>query len=149
MPTSDEVSTLEMLVTVLEPLSVLTDTLSGEESVTGSTVRPIPKNVLDTCKADQKDEPLVAQMKSAIIGDLANRYDSPVIFLSFNKCCFLGPRFKTNHTVDKEFIVGELETESICSSLADDGNSSMANASKTKRTRCHLIQTTYCVQKCP
>ena len=66
MPTSEEVSTLEMLVKVLEPLSVLTDALSGEESVTGSAVRPIIKNVLDTCKADHKDEPLVAEMGSRI-----------------------------------------------------------------------------------
>ena len=66
MPTSEEVSTLEMLVKVLEPLSVLTDALSGEESVTGSAVRPILKHVLDTCKADHKDEPLVAEMGSRI-----------------------------------------------------------------------------------
>ena len=92
MPTSEAVSTLEMLVKVLEPLSVLTDALSGEESVTGSAVRPILKHVLDTCKADHKDEPLVAEMKSTIVRDLANRYVSPVISTLLDKCCFFGPQ---------------------------------------------------------
>ena len=92
MPTSEEVSTLEILVKVLEPLSVLTDALSGEESVTGSAIRPILKHVLDTCKVDHKDEPLVAEMKSTIVRDLANRYVSPVISTLLDKCCFFGPQ---------------------------------------------------------
>ena len=61
MPHSEEVSTLEVLVGVLEPLSVLTDALSGEENATGLAVRPILKHVMDTCKADDKDEPQMNQ----------------------------------------------------------------------------------------
>ena len=98
--------------------------------MTGSAVRPILKHVLDTCKADHKDEPLVAEMKSAIVGDLANHYDSPVISTLLDKCCFLDPRFKTNYIIgDKKLITAELELEvtksSTCTSLADD-NSPMA-----------------------
>ena len=117
MPTSEEVSTLEK---VFEPLSVLTDVLSGEESVTGSAVRHKLKHVLDTCKADHKDEPLVAEMKSAIVGDLANCYDSPVISTLLDKCCFLDPRFKTNYIMGDKKLELEVSKSSTCTSLADD-----------------------------
>ena len=62
--------------------------------MTGSAVRPILKHVLDTCKADHKDDPLVAEMKLAIVRDLANRYDSLVISTLRDKCCFLDPRIQ-------------------------------------------------------
>lgn len=64
------------LVEVLDPLSVLTDALSGEEGVTGSAVRSILKHVMDTCKPDDQDKP---QMKSAIVSDLATRYNSTMV----------------------------------------------------------------------
>ena len=101
MPSNDDISVLEMVVEVLKPLSVLTDALSGEKEVTGSALRPVLKHVVETCKSDEKDKPLVAQMKATILEDLSTRYNIPII----------SPRFKVDHIQDSDLITSELQLE--------------------------------------
>ena len=63
-------------------------------------------------------------MKSAIVGDIATRYDSPMASALLDKFCFLNSRFKTDHIrEDKDFVTAELESEvttvGTCTFVAD------------------------------
>ena len=79
MPTESEFSTLEAVVAVLKPLSVLTDGFSGEE-VTASTPRPILKHITDThLQSSDEDAAFVSGMKEQIKIDLLGRYGSAAI----------------------------------------------------------------------
>ena len=47
MPTDQEFSVLETVISVLKPLSIFTDALSGEKHLTISAVRPLLRHILD------------------------------------------------------------------------------------------------------
>jgi len=64
MPSEEELSTIEGMVEVLEPLSYFTDALSGEHHVTVSAVRPLLSHILNTILlVNPEDSSIVSQMK--------------------------------------------------------------------------------------
>ena len=75
MPSDSEFSTLEAVSSVLQPLTVFTDALSGEKNVTVSAIRPLLKHILEELVASTDvDCALVKEMKETIADDLQARY---------------------------------------------------------------------------
>ena len=70
MPSDTEFAVLETVVSVLKPLSTLTDALSGEKQVTVSANRPILKHIQTILTEANTDSRLAVQMKNAISADL-------------------------------------------------------------------------------
>ena len=86
MPTESEFSTMEAVVAVLKPLSILTDGFSGEE-VTASALRPVLKHITDThLQLSDEDTTLVSGMKEQI---KTGRYGSAAISQLLDKSSFL------------------------------------------------------------
>ena len=52
MPTDQEVSVLETVVSVVRPLSIFTDALSGDKHLTISVVCPLLRHILDSVSAE-------------------------------------------------------------------------------------------------
>jgi len=94
MLTDNELSTLEALASVLEPLSHFTDALSGEKCVTVSAVRPLLSHIMDNClRASPDDCAIVKEMKEIIGDKLQVSYLHVETSRLLDKCSNLDPRF--------------------------------------------------------
>lgn len=105
MPTDAEFSTLESIVTVLEPLSNFTDALSGEQHVTVPAINPLLQHILKSIvAASPGDNRVLREMKRIIRDDLKSRYTDPIIVGLLDKCSFLDPRFRLNICLTKRLL---------------------------------------------
>ena len=110
MPSDSEFSTLEAVSSVLQPLTVFTDALSGEKNVTVSAIRPLLKHILEELVASTDvDCALVKEMKETIADDLQARYINGNISELIDMCSFLDPRFKTRYLEDEEETLAKVE----------------------------------------
>ena len=95
-------------------MCVFTDALAGEKNVTVSAVRPLLQHILDVLLAvSSDDKPLVKELKRIICDDLHSRYTTPDISELIDKCCFLDPRFKTQHLQDKDEVLMQITMEAV------------------------------------
>ena len=75
MPSDHEFTTLEIVSQVLQPLSVVTDALSGESQVTVSAIRPLLKHITTSLlSVSTSDCMLIKDMKETITDSLGSRY---------------------------------------------------------------------------
>ena len=95
MFTDEEFKVIEALSAVLEPLSYLTDALSGEKTVTLSAIHPVMKHIIDVLTMHKDtDSRLTKEIKQNIKDDIIKRYDDDSIQQLLDKAAFLDPRFK-------------------------------------------------------
>ena len=107
---------LETIVRVLEPVSFLTDALSGEKEVTISAIGPIIRHIQKDMTASSDDSNLAKQMKKVLIEDLMKRNTSARVKMVMDISTFLDPRFKDCHFEEgssRENIISSVTEECI------------------------------------
>ena len=123
MPTDQEVSVLETVVSVLRPLSIFTDALSGEKHLIISVVRPLLRHILDEILAvSPEDCPLSKEIKEIISDKLQTYYIHEEISDLLYKCTYLDPRFKTRYLSNEEQIQAQIKQEAkdVCHSVMQE-----------------------------
>ena len=109
--------TLEAVAAVLKPLSILTDTLSGDE-VTASALRPILKHIMGThLLICDEGSVFVSEMKERIKRNLETCYESASVSLLIDKSTFMDPHFKAEYVRDKELTVAKVKAEMLTAFL--------------------------------
>ena len=95
IPTWQDFDVLDSMLAVLTPLREMTDTLSGEKSVSISAVKPLLRHICDTVLLRKEgDSTLTTEMKQKIRNDLTSRYSDPDTDHLLTVSTFLDPRFK-------------------------------------------------------
>ena len=96
MPKDNDITILETLKEVLEPLSPFTDALSGEKHTTLSSVLLLLWKML-SCLRDKEDDTLLTrEMKSSVTESLNQRYENREVQLLLNTATYLDPGFKAS-----------------------------------------------------
>ena len=113
MPSDTEFAVLETVVSVLKPLSTLTDALSGEKQVTVSAIRPILKHIQTILTEANTDSRLAVQMKNAISADLQRRNNSTQLCQLIDIASFLDPRFRDQYVEEREMVVEAIKEECL------------------------------------
>ena len=106
MPSDSEFSVLETIVSMLKPLSVLTDTLSGEKQVTILAILPVLRHIQKVLIVTEGESRLATEMKTVISNDLEGRNTSDEIQTLFSIASFLHRRSQDRHLQDKGRHVG-------------------------------------------
>ena len=131
MPSDSEFSVLEAAASVLMPLSVFTDALSGEKSVTVSAIRPLLNHITqDLLHISPDDCAIIKEMKEIISDKLQARYISQEISDLLDKCSYLDPRFREDHLADKDRTLSYIQSEAV--SIADQLCTSRGSSSDDK-----------------
>ena len=123
MPTDQEVSVLETVASVLRPLSVFTDALSGEKHVTISVVRPLLRHILDeVLSVSAEDCSLGKEMKEIISDKLQTYYIHEEISDLLDKCTYLDPWFKARCLKIEEQTRSQIkqEAEDVCTLIMQE-----------------------------
>lgn len=94
MPKESDVTTMEALQSVIEPLRVFTDALSGEQHPTISSVLPLLWKAESILTISASDSNLTSCIKKCIRTDLQSRYNQEELLTTLRCCTFLDPRFK-------------------------------------------------------
>ena len=120
MPTDQEVSVLETLVSVLRPLLIFIDALSGEKHLTISVVRPLLRHILDEILAVLAEDCFVSKEMKEIISDkLQTYYIHEEISELLAKCTYLDSRFKAQYLSNEKQIQAQ-EAEDVCNSVMEE-----------------------------
>ena len=125
MPTDQEFSVLETVISVLKPLSVFTDALSGEKHLTISAVRPLLRHILDEILVvSAEDCSLSKEMKEIISDKLQTYYIHEEVSDLLDKCTYLDPRFKARYLSDEEQTQSQIkqEGEDVCISVIQESH---------------------------
>lgn len=117
MPSDSEFSVLEAVAAILRPLSVFTDALSGEKSVTVSAIRPLLNHIIQDLLHVSLDDCAIIKEKK-ISDKLQARYISQEISDFLDKCSYLDPRFQEVHLADKDRTLGHIQSEAVSNSEA-------------------------------
>ncbi len=100
MPKDTDITVMEQLCQLLDPLSKFTDALCSETRVTLSAIKPVLDHITgDVLEENDEDPALTKQMKRAMREDLNNRYTEKAKGV-MQMACFIDPRFKTNFLDD-------------------------------------------------
>ena len=119
MLSDSDFSVLENVCSVLKPLAVLTDGLSGEKEVTISALLPVMKHInTNLLCASPSDNILVKEIKTVIKCDLQARYQSPKVALLLELASYLDPRFRDRYLQNREDTLSIIKEE--CLSLMDE-----------------------------
>uniref|UniRef100_A0A671Q033 HAT C-terminal dimerisation domain-containing protein n=1 Tax=Sinocyclocheilus anshuiensis TaxID=1608454 RepID=A0A671Q033_9TELE len=128
MPKDSDITVLETVKAVLEPLSPFTDALSGEKHTTLSSVLPLLWNRIYECLShEQSDSALAQEMKEKITEYLQHRYDDLQLQLLLNTATYLDPRFKNSFVSLKDDVKQSLVDE--VRKMGNDGSTSGAQLS--------------------
>jgi len=124
LPTWQDIEVLQSINDVLSPLAEFTDTLSGEERVTASAIKPLLDLLQNkTLAISPSDASLVADIKERVNDYLMAKYfDEPDFDDLIGIASFLDPRVKTKHLNDQNVIkqrIVEEGTELIESGAVD------------------------------
>ncbi|KAJ8354692.1 hypothetical protein SKAU_G00222590 [Synaphobranchus kaupii] len=96
----------------LKPVAELTNVLSGETCVTGSSVIPMLNLIREDIMAPSDDDvALTAEMKATIVYKLDGKYTDEPMRLLLRKCTFLDPRYGGTFEASEELkrmIKGEM-----------------------------------------
>ena len=107
MPKDCDMATLEIIREVLEPVSSLTDALSGEKVPTLSSVLPLKWKLLSCLEEKDSDSVLACDIKQKMRSDFA-RYECRLLDLVLNTATFLDPRFKDTFVTIEEEVKADL-----------------------------------------
>ncbi|XP_039510154.1 E3 SUMO-protein ligase ZBED1-like [Pimephales promelas] len=124
MPKDSDITVLETVKAVLEPLSPFTDALSGEKHTTLSSVLPLLWKIFECLSHKQSDSALAQEMKEKIHEYLKHRYDDLQLQFLLNTATYLDPRFKNS------FV--SLKGDDVKQSLLDEVRK-MGNAESASR----------------
>ena len=114
MPSPHDFTVLEAVSSVLQPLQVFTDALSGEKNVTVSAIRPLLKHITDKLLVALDDDcNLVREIKDSVREDLLARYTDEEMTTLIDKSTILDPRFKARNLSSKEDTIARLTTEVV------------------------------------
>ena len=97
-----DITTLETVHGVLEPLSNFTDALSGEKQVNISCVQPVLWKIFNELAITSSDSSLTCHMKEVIADDLRKRYVSGEIPILLDCATFFDIRFKDTFVMDSD-----------------------------------------------
>ena len=112
MPSDHEFSVLEAVDSVLRPLHVFTDALSGEKYITISAIRPLLKHIVEDVLAVASDDcAIIREMKETISDKLQAHYIQHEASDLLDKCSFLDPRFRADYLANEEETLSQLTTE--------------------------------------
>ena len=90
-----DVKIMENLVEILKPFFKITETISGENYITVSSIKPLLYHLLNTdLNARDDDLGAIKQLKETVKGNLQLRYQDSEASKSLDMACFLDPRFK-------------------------------------------------------
>lgn len=96
MPKDSDITAMEQLCQLLEPLSKLTDALASETRVTLSAIKPVMDHVFhDILVEKDEDSALTKEMKRVMTEDLNKRYTEKAKTV-MHMACFIDPRFKSS-----------------------------------------------------
>lgn len=127
MPKDSDITVLETVKAVLEPLSPFTDALSGEKHTTLSSVLPLLWKIYECLSHEQSDSALAQEMKEKITEYLQHRYDDLQLQLLLNTATYLDPRFKNSFVSLKDDVKQRLLDE--VRKMGKDGSTSGAQVS--------------------
>lgn len=91
MPKDSDITVLETVKGVLEPLSPFTDALSGGKHTTLSSVLPLLWKIFECLSHEQSDSALAQEMKEKIHEYLQHRYDDLQLRFLLNTATYLDP----------------------------------------------------------
>ena len=112
MPSDSDFSTREAIASVLKPLHVFTDALSGEKCITVSAIRPLLKHILKELLAVSSDDSsFVRDLKEAISDKLQAQYLIQNVSMILDVCSFLDSRFHAVYLTNKMNTLIRIETE--------------------------------------
>ena len=124
MLTNQEINTIEVVATILEPFSFLTDALSGEKNITLSAICPVLKHILEKLTAhNDEDMRLAREIKLAIHTDISNCYGKYVVAVLLDKAAF---RFRECIS-ELEPTIHEIVEECLSIAESDSTESSVSN----------------------
>ena len=113
-PTWQDLDVLESLHAVFNPLNDFTDSLSGEEKVTMSTIKPVLSVLLQSVLAPSSDDTtLTSDVKSNVWQYIEAKYEDQNIQQILNKSTYLDPRFIDTYVDNKEAVVSMIEDEAM------------------------------------
>nr|XP_055062477.1 E3 SUMO-protein ligase ZBED1-like [Misgurnus anguillicaudatus] len=130
MPKDTDITVLETVKAVLEPLSPFTDALSGEKHTTLSSVLPLLWKIYDCLSYEQSDSALTQEMKEKINEYLRHRYDNLQLQLLLNTATYLDPRFKNSFVSLKDDVKQSLLDE--VKKMGNDGNVSQVSGESSQ-----------------
>ncbi|XP_056092489.1 E3 SUMO-protein ligase ZBED1-like [Rhinichthys klamathensis goyatoka] len=111
MPKDTDITVMEQLCQLLEPLSKLTDALASETRVTLSAIKPVLDHInSDVLVEKDTDTSLTKEMKKLMREDLKNRYPDKAKRV-MNMACFIDPRFKRSSLDEPE--ASKIETDCV------------------------------------
>ena len=113
-PTWQDLDVLESLHAVFNPLNDFTDSLSGEDRVTMSTIKPVLSVLQRSVLASTSDDTtLTSDVKGNVWQYLETKYGNQKIQQILNISTYLDPRFIDTYVDDKEAIVSSIEDEAM------------------------------------
>ena len=102
MPKDADISVMEQLCQLLEPLSKLTDALSSETRVTLSAIKPVLDHITCDVLVEKDEDPILTkEMKRVMREDLNHRYREKAKRI-MHIACFIDPRFKSSFLDEPE-----------------------------------------------
>lgn len=105
MPKDADISVMEQLCQLLEPLSKFTDALSSETRVTLSAIKPVLDHIThDVLVEKDEDSSLTKEMKRVMSEDLNKRYTEKAKRV-MHMACFIDPRFKMSFLDEPEAAI--------------------------------------------
>ncbi|XP_004207371.1 E3 SUMO-protein ligase ZBED1-like [Hydra vulgaris] len=145
MPKDSDITVLETVKAVLEPLSQFTDALIGEKHTTLSSVVLLLWKIFECLSHEQSDSALAKEMKEKIHEYLQHRYDDLQLRFLLNTATYLDPRFKNSFVSLKDDVKQSLlnevkkmgnEKEGIASRVS--GGLSSKEVRPSKKSKNHL-----------
>ena len=95
MPSDDEISAVEELVSVLDVFNSAIEIVSGEKYPTLGIVLPLLSKLLSHTLAEvESDKRLTKRIKTAIREDLMYQYQDKLVKMKLSIAAYLDPRFK-------------------------------------------------------
>uniref|UniRef100_A0A673G4Z9 BED-type domain-containing protein n=1 Tax=Sinocyclocheilus rhinocerous TaxID=307959 RepID=A0A673G4Z9_9TELE len=136
MPKDSDITVLETVKAVLEPLSPFTDALSGEKHTTLSSVLPLLWKIYECLSHEQSDSALAQEMKEKITEYLQHRYDDLQLQLLLNTATYLDPRFKNSFVSLKDDVKQSLVDE--VRKMGNDGREKKEKGETASSSQAHL-----------
>ena len=102
-----DVTYVENIIAVLDPLKTVTTLLCDAKSPTASLILPLKERLITSLQGNPDESPLIQNLKAAICTDLAKRYTNPAIDSFLWQCAAMDPRFRSLATLpgQKRFAV--------------------------------------------
>lgn len=102
MPKDADISVMEQMCQLSEPLSKFTDALASETRVTLSAIKPVLDHITCEILVEHNDDPsLTKEMKRVMREDLNSRYTERAKNV-MKMACFIDPRFKMSFLDEPE-----------------------------------------------